>query len=79
MGGIDGLLALDAGALARTPAGQHRRVVAFDDQYLLGFRHRTGALLTELVAALHPGGGPMTAESLSPGQHHTASGPAASA
>jgi iron complex transport system substrate-binding protein len=52
--GVDGLLALDQGALARTLAGQQRRVVAFDDQYLLGFGPRTGALLIELVAALHP-------------------------
>jgi iron complex transport system substrate-binding protein len=54
VGGVDGLLALEQGALARTPSGRQRRVIAFDDQYLLGFGPRTGALLTELVAALHP-------------------------
>jgi len=53
VGGVDGLLALNSGALARTPAGQQRRVLAYEDQYLLGFGPRTGALLGELARDLH--------------------------
>lgn len=56
--GVDGLLALQNGALARTPAGQQRRVLAYEDQYLLGFGPRTGTLLGELARDLHtPTGG----------------------
>jgi iron complex transport system substrate-binding protein len=47
VGGIDGLLAIPA--YTRTPAAQQRRVLAYEDQYLLGFGPRTGQLLTELV------------------------------
>lgn len=54
VGGIDGLLALENGALARTPAGRDRRVLAYEDQYLLGFGPRTGAVLAELTRDLHP-------------------------
>ena len=49
VGGVDGLLELAGGAFARTPAGERRRVLAFEDQYLLGFGPRTGALLTDHV------------------------------
>lgn len=52
VGGIDGLLAIPG--MTETPAGKARRVVHFDDQYLLGFGPRTGQLLMELVRALHP-------------------------
>ncbi|MGE0227834.1 MAG: hemin ABC transporter substrate-binding protein [Dehalococcoidia bacterium] len=52
VGGVDGLLAIPG--MAETPAGKARRVVHFDDQYLLGFGPRTGQLLMELVRALHP-------------------------
>ncbi len=54
VGGIDGLLGLGGGALGRTPAGQARRVLAYDDQLLLGFGPRTGDALGRLVADLHP-------------------------
>ncbi len=53
VGGIDGLLGLGGGALARTPAGQDRRILAYDDQLLLGFGPRTGDALAQLVADLH--------------------------
>jgi iron complex transport system substrate-binding protein len=52
VGGIDGLLAMPA--LARTPVAATRRVVAFEDQYLLGLGPRTGQLLTELIDAFYP-------------------------
>jgi iron complex transport system substrate-binding protein len=51
-GGIDGLLRIPG--LAETPAGKARRVVDFDDQYLIGLGPRTGQALMELVKALHP-------------------------
>lgn len=54
VGGVDGLLGLGGGALGRTPAGQARRVLAYDDQLLLGFGPRTGDALGQLVADLHP-------------------------
>jgi iron complex transport system substrate-binding protein len=47
VGGVDGLVAIDA--YARTPAGEQRRVLAYEDQYLLGFGPRTGQLLAELI------------------------------
>ncbi len=53
VGGVDGLLALGGGALARTPAGEARRVLAYDDQLLLGFGPRTGDALARLVTDLH--------------------------
>jgi iron complex transport system substrate-binding protein len=55
VGGVDGLLRING--LDRTPAGRDRRVLAYDDQFLLGEGPRTGALLDELVAAIHPGAG----------------------
>lgn len=51
-GGIDGLLRIPG--LADTPAGQARRVIDFDDQYLIGLGPRTGQALMDLVKALHP-------------------------
>lgn len=54
VGGVDGLLAMHDGALARTPAGEQRRILAYDDQYLLGFGPRSGDALAELTTDLHP-------------------------
>jgi iron complex transport system substrate-binding protein len=51
VGGIDGLVAIDA--YARTPAGEQRRILAYEDQYLLGFGPRTGQLLTELIRDIY--------------------------
>ncbi len=52
VGGVDGLLALPG--VAQTPAGRTRRVLAYDDQYLLGMGPRVGQALMELVLGLHP-------------------------
>lgn len=52
VGGVDGLLQIPG--MAQTPAGQQRRVVDFDDQYLLGLGPRAGKALMDLVKALHP-------------------------
>lgn len=54
VGGVDGLLDLENGAFARTPAGKNRRILAYEDQYLLGFGPRTGQLLNQLTLDLHP-------------------------
>ena len=51
VGGIEGLLAIPG--IAETPAGRNGRVLAYDDQYLLGNGPRTPALLDELITALH--------------------------
>lgn len=53
VGGIDGLLKIPG--VAQTPAGQARRVVAFDDQLLLGLGPRTGSAIRKLAAGLYPG------------------------
>lgn len=53
VGGLDGLLALPG--VAQTPAGRDRRIIAFDDQYLIGGGPRTGEALAELVDGLHAG------------------------
>jgi len=53
VGGVDGLLKLPG--VAQTPAGAARRVVALDDQYLLGLGPRSGAALKDLIARLHTG------------------------
>ncbi|PFG72840.1 heme/hemin ABC transporter substrate-binding protein [Tepidiforma thermophila] len=52
VGGVDGLLQIPG--IAQTPAGKARRVVDFDDQYLLGMGPRAGKALMDLVKALHP-------------------------
>jgi iron complex transport system substrate-binding protein len=52
VGGVAGVLRIPG--VAQTPAGRNRRVVAFDDQYLLGLGPRTGAALRDLSSALHP-------------------------
>jgi iron complex transport system substrate-binding protein len=51
VGGEAGLLKLPG--VAQTPAGANKRIVALDDQYLLGLGPRTGAALAELVTELH--------------------------
>jgi iron complex transport system substrate-binding protein len=53
VGGIDGLLRIPG--VAQTPAGRNRRVVAFDDQLLLGLGPRTGSAIRKLAAGLYPG------------------------
>jgi iron complex transport system substrate-binding protein len=52
VGGIDGLVEIPA--VAGTPAGRDRRVVALDDQLLLGLGPRAGDALQQLVDELHP-------------------------
>ncbi len=51
VGGVDGLLGLPG--VAQTPAGQSRRVLHYDDLYLLGLGPRTGAALADLAKGLH--------------------------
>ena len=51
VGGIDGLLEIPG--FVETPAGEQRRILAFEDQYLLGNGPRTADLLAELAAELH--------------------------
>jgi iron complex transport system substrate-binding protein len=53
LGGMDGFLALPG--IAQTPAGQNRRVLVYEDLYLLGLGPRTGVLFAELVRDLHSG------------------------
>jgi iron complex transport system substrate-binding protein len=55
VGGIDGLVEMPA--IAGTPAGRDRRVVAVDDQHLLGLGPRTGDALEQLVEGLDPTSG----------------------
>ena len=50
MNGIDGLL--DLPGVAQTAAGRERRVIAVDDEVLLSYGPRTGALVELLRAAL---------------------------
>ena len=59
--GIDGLL--EIGGIGETPAGRHRRVLAYDDQLLLGNGPRTAEMLARLRDdldgfATDPQGGP---------------------
>lgn len=51
VGGVDGLLGLPG--VAQTPAGQSRRVLAYDDLFLLGLGPRTGAAVAALAKGLH--------------------------
>lgn len=51
VGGVDGLLAIPG--IAETPAGRDRRILAYEDQYLLGNGPRTPQLLDELITDLH--------------------------
>jgi iron complex transport system substrate-binding protein len=50
VGGIDGLLQLPG--VAQTPAGQNRRVLAFDDQLFLGLGPRAPRALRALIRGL---------------------------
>jgi iron complex transport system substrate-binding protein len=52
IGGMEGFLQVPG--VAETPAGENKQILAFDDQYLLGLGPRLGAVLTDLVYALHP-------------------------
>jgi len=52
LGGIEGLLALPG--VAQTTAGRERRILVYEDLFLLGLGPRTGQLLTRLFADLHP-------------------------
>lgn len=52
VGGLEGLFGLPG--LAQTPAGQTKRVLLYDDQYLLGMGPRVGQALMDLVTGLHP-------------------------
>src|SRR6056297_775236 len=56
VGGRDGLLAMPA--VSGTPAGEQRRTLVYDDQFLLGNGPRTGQLLDRLVTDLHEGATP---------------------
>ncbi len=51
VGGIDGLLNIPG--VAQTAAGQHRRVLAFDDLAFLGLTPRVGKVLESLIASLY--------------------------
>lgn len=51
VGGVAGLLTVPG--IALTPAGQHQRMIALDDLYLLGFGPRTGQAVRELASFLH--------------------------
>jgi len=51
VGGIDGLLVQPG--LAETPAGEHRRVLVFEDQFLYGLGPRTGQLVADLAEQIH--------------------------
>jgi len=52
VGGVDGLLE-QLPALAQTPAGEQRRVVAMDDSQILAFGPDTAAVLDALARALY--------------------------
>ncbi|MEO9325894.1 ABC transporter substrate-binding protein [Nocardioides sp. C4-1] len=52
VGGVDGLLERFP-ALANTPAGEHRRVVAMDDDVVLSFGPRTSDVLNALAVAFY--------------------------
>lgn len=52
VGGVDGLLE-QFPALAQTPAGEHRRVIAMDDAQVLSYGPRTADVLNALAVALY--------------------------
>jgi iron complex transport system substrate-binding protein len=52
LGGVDALLARPA--IAATPAGRAKRVVAMDGLLLLGFGPRIGEAIVTLARSLHP-------------------------
>ena len=51
IGGVDGLLKLPG--LAHTPAGENRRVVTLDGQYLSGFGPRCGRAALDLFQGIY--------------------------
>ena len=51
IGGVDGLLKLPG--LAHTLAGQNRRVVTLDGQYLAGFGPRSGRAALDLFRGIY--------------------------
>jgi iron complex transport system substrate-binding protein len=51
VGGVDGLVELPA--VAGTPAGRDRRILAYEDQLVLGLGPRTGEFLHQLIDDLH--------------------------
>lgn len=53
VGGIDELLKIPG--ISETPAGQAKRILAYDDQQLLGFGPRLPTLLTKLIEHVHTG------------------------
>lgn len=52
LGGIEGFLELPG--VAQTTAGRERRILVYEDLFLLGLGPRTGQLLSRLFADLHP-------------------------
>lgn len=52
VGGVDGLLK-QFPALANTPAGEHERIIAMDDDEVLSFGPRTSEILNALAVALY--------------------------
>lgn len=57
-GGIEGIGGLEAvrqvQGISQTPAGENNRLLVFDDQYLLGMSTRTGQVMMDIAAILHP-------------------------
>lgn len=51
IGGVDALLEIPG--VAETPGGMNRRIVAFEDLYLLGFGPRIGDSVYDLTIAIH--------------------------
>ena len=52
LGGLEGFLQLPG--VAETTAGRERRILVYEDLFLLGLGPRTGQLLARLFADLHP-------------------------
>ncbi len=61
IGGVDGLLKLPG--LAHTPAGQNRRIVTLDGQYLSGFGPRCGRAALDLFKGIYETEGHFAVES----------------
>lgn len=55
VGGVDGLLRLPG--VAQTPAGRNRKVLAYDDQLLLGLGPRIPSAIRKLAVGLYGDGG----------------------
>jgi iron complex transport system substrate-binding protein len=52
VGGLDGFL--DIPGISATPAGRDRRILVYEDLYILGLASRAGQVLMEVVLDLHP-------------------------